>query len=418
DTSGPYYQPAAWSETDKIAEMLSSELERSSPTEAAFLISEFNRHNVQTGPILASVIRLAEQNETLIPAALLQLSRADSIPAAGRNLLTKSATAPEVDVSVRAHAIMALTKLGDAESARALFRAMPLLGESADRDAVQARQAFFRSPKTEQQLALYQSEAAKIDSAGAPWADGVLLSLSVSKAASPETRNTARNEMEAAWDNPRRKVQLLKAVALAEHRAAKQKVIESLNDSDPAVAAAARAAVRSLRLEKELKAAQGSKDAEPLLSVFQPEEIISRAIKFRGDAKLGSELFARQTCNACHTVNAADALRGPFLGNIAAIYKRDELARAILLPNHTIAQGFATHHFEMKDGSEMDGFVVQEAADKITIRNVAAQEIQLKPNEIATRSKSERSLMPEGLAANLTLKEFASLLDYLQGIAP
>jgi putative heme-binding domain-containing protein len=116
-------------------------------------------------------------------------------------------------------------------------------------------------------------------------------------------------------------------------------------------------------------------------------------------------------------VSAGEALRGPFLGNIATIYKRDELARAILVPNNTIAQGFGTHHFELKDGTEVDGFVVQEAADKVTVRNVAAQELQFKTDEIAARSKLKKSLMPEGLVANLTLKDFASLLDYLQSLS-
>jgi putative heme-binding domain-containing protein len=116
-------------------------------------------------------------------------------------------------------------------------------------------------------------------------------------------------------------------------------------------------------------------------------------------------------------VSANEPLRGPFLGNIATIYKRDELARAILLPSNTIAQGFGTHHFEMKDGDEVDGFVVQEAADSVTIRNVAAQEIKIKISEVASRKKLEKSLMPEGLVANLTLSDFASLLDYLQKLS-
>ena len=93
------------------------------------------------------------------------------------------------------------------------------------------------------------------------------------------------------------------------------------------------------------------------------------------------------------------------------------LAEAILLPNKTIAQGFATHHFELKDGGEVDGFVIQEAADKVTIRNVAAQEIQIKVSDIAKRNKTDLSVMPEGLVANLTLEQFASLLEYLEGLS-
>lgn len=110
-------------------------------------------------------------------------------------------------------------------------------------------------------------------------------------------------------------------------------------------------------------------------------------------------------------------MRGPFLGNIATIYKRPELAEAILFPNKTIAQGFVTHHFALKDGEGHDGFVTKESAETVTIRNAAAQEIQIKLSDIAKREKLERSMMPEGLAGNLTVEEFASLLDYMEALA-
>ena len=71
----------------------------------------------------------------------------------------------------------------------------------------------------------------------------------------------------------------------------------------------------------------------------------------------------------------------------------------------------------MKDGTELDGFVVREAADVITIRTITAQEYKLPGAQIAKREKQEKSLMPEGLAAGLTVQELASLLDYLEGLA-
>lgn len=137
----------------------------------------------------------------------------------------------------------------------------------------------------------------------------------------------------------------------------------------------------------------------------------------KGDVKLGEELFAKQTCVNCHTISADQPLRGPFLRNIATIYKRGELAEAILVPDKTIAQGFASHRFELKDGDVLDGFVVQEAADSVTVRNVSAQEIRIPAGEISQRTQLETSLMPSGLAANLTIWEFASLLDYLESLA-
>jgi putative heme-binding domain-containing protein len=116
-------------------------------------------------------------------------------------------------------------------------------------------------------------------------------------------------------------------------------------------------------------------------------------------------------------VKESEPPKGPFLGNIANIYKRRELAEAILLPNKTIAQGFVTNQFTMKDGAVQLGFVTQEAADKIVIRNIAAQEITLDPKLIAKREKSDRSLMPEGLAAGINVEDFGSLIAYLEALA-
>ena len=110
-------------------------------------------------------------------------------------------------------------------------------------------------------------------------------------------------------------------------------------------------------------------------------------------------------------------LKGPFLGTIATIYKRRELAEAILVPNKTIAQGFVANHFELKDGTELDAFVVREAADAVTVRTVAAVEQTIPVGQIVRREKQEKSLMPEGLAATLTVRDFASLLDYLEGLS-
>ena len=60
---------------------------------------------------------------------------------------------------------------------------------------------------------------------------------------------------------------------------------------------------------------------------------------------------------------------------------------------------------------------VKESSENVTIRNAAAQEIQIRVADIAKREKRETSMMPEGLAGNLSLAEFAALLDYLEALA-
>jgi len=145
--------------------------------------------------------------------------------------------------------------------------------------------------------------------------------------------------------------------------------------------------------------------------------VLAQVQKTSGDATRGGQLFGQIGCNGCHTVKADEPVKGPYLGTIATVYKRRELAEAILLPNKTLAQGFVANHFELKDGTEIDGFVVREAADAVTVRTITAIEQTIPVAQIAQREKQQRSLMPEGLAAGLTVRELASVLDYLEQLS-
>ena len=60
---------------------------------------------------------------------------------------------------------------------------------------------------------------------------------------------------------------------------------------------------------------------------------------------------------------------------------------------------------------------MREAADAITVRDIAGQETRIPVANIVRRTQLPISLMPEGLAAGLTLNEFASLLDYLESLS-
>jgi len=139
--------------------------------------------------------------------------------------------------------------------------------------------------------------------------------------------------------------------------------------------------------------------------------------KTRGDAALGKQLFTRQSCVSCHAATLDEPQKGPYLGTITQTYTRGVLAESIIDPGKTIAQGFATEVFTMKDGTAQMGFVTFESPELVKIRNIAAQEFELKPADIAKREKVPNSLMPPGLVNSLTVREFASLLDYLEELA-
>ncbi|MFM1769352.1 MAG: hypothetical protein RJA22_1881 [Verrucomicrobiota bacterium] len=414
DTSGPYYQPETWEASAQISAALQQALTRAAGKGSDVLVAELARHKILSAPILATVVELTAQDPALVMPAVNLLARAEKLPAGGMPLLARVAGAEDRPAAARAQAVTALAKAGGTDGLTAALAALPRLP-----DAKSAREAFLNSTKLAEQVPLLASTAGALGAPG-PWADAALLRVSERKGTPAAAREAARQSLQAGWATPARRAQILEAVALAEHKAYKDQVLAAATDPDPAVASAARRAATALRMEKELKSAAtpaAGQGTPARVDALPPAEVVRSVLATRGDAKAGEGLFQKLGCANCHTVAAGEPLRGPYLGNIARIYKRADLAEAILLPGKSIAQGFAAHRFELKDGEEHEGFVIQEAADTVTLRNIAAQEIQLRTADIARRQKLDKSLMPEGLASSLTLTEFASLLDYLEKLA-
>ena len=415
DTRGPFFQPEAWSDTKKIEAVLNGVMATADARQAALLAGELERHRIQSDGALERLLGLVAQDASVLPIVVSQLSRANKVPASALPLLVKTATAAETTREIRGKAMEALAKAElDDDAAGAMLAGLALLSDKReDREAWrQPGEAFLNSIQVEKRLSLLETEAAKVNGGASLWADAALIRIVDRN--KPRSKSSGRLErsLQEAWASPQRRAQLIEASIIAGRKTFAEKIVAALNDSDSTVADAARRAVRRLKLDPVSEEAKG-----PLVGSMNVDDAVASALNTRGEASLGEQVFTRAGCVACHTVRADDPLKGPFLGNIAAIYKRRELAEAVLIPNKSIAQGFAANRFELKDGEEVEGFVVQEATDAITIRNIAAQELKIRPVDLAKREKLEKSLMPEGLAAALTMKEFASLLDYLESLA-
>lgn len=416
DTRGPFYQPEAWSETPKIAAALKAALDKSGSSEAAFIGRELSRHRIPAGAALDTLIARAKSEPTLLPAIAAQLAQAEEVPANAIPLLIAAARADDTSDAARAQAVIALTKTADAGAWRAVLSALPrVTGTKSENNlAEKAQSAVNNAAKLDQVHVVFEEAAATLDGATAQLADGVLLKLASRKVGSPEAREAARAALDAGWAQPKRRAQILRAAARVGDSSRSAQFVAAMDDPDAAVAEAARETVRRLKIDPEKIRASATARKIGELSA---EEAVVASLAAKGDVARGEQVFTQVGCNACHTVKADEPLKGPFLGNIANVYRRRDLAEAILLPNKTIAQGFVANHFELKDGSEVDGFVVREAADAVTIRTIAAQEQVIAVPQIVKREKQERSLMPEGLAAGLTVRELASLLDYLESLA-
>ncbi len=144
------------------------------------------------------------------------------------------------------------------------------------------------------------------------------------------------------------------------------------------------------------------------------EDILLALQQIKGDPEAGAALFVQQGCVACHSVDASEPVKGPFMGQVGSIMNGEQIAESILKPNASISQGFATVQIELKNGEMYVGFVTAESAEKITINNIAGIATEIKTADIKDRRELEMSMMPEGLANALSFEELSSLVAYLE----
>lgn len=143
------------------------------------------------------------------------------------------------------------------------------------------------------------------------------------------------------------------------------------------------------------------------------EDVMLALQELSGDVEKGKKLFTRQGCQACHSINPGDVMKGPFLGQIGGIMNRQQIAESILKPNASISQGFSTVQIKTKTDKNYVGFVTKETANDLVLRDIGGQSTVIEKSDIASRRELEASVMPAGLANALSYKEFTALVDYL-----
>jgi putative heme-binding domain-containing protein len=92
---------------------------------------------------------------------------------------------------------------------------------------------------------------------------------------------------------------------------------------------------------------------------------------------------------------------------------REQIAESILKPNASISQGFATVMITAKGNKTYMGFVTDETAERIVMRNITGEVYTVKTGDIVSRKEMETSMMPQGLANALSYEEMASLVTFL-----
>ena len=369
--------------------------------------------------MISATPALSSAPRSVVPSLVLYLDREEKVPAAALDLLLAAASNQEPGrLATRTLALRSLVKLDDAAAVDGLLASLPTISvQDENREVfIRAKRNFFLAPHFDRYIDRFLAAADRRQMPQSLWADGVLIRLAFGAGAAPAAKLAALAAVDEGWKSPERRKQLIAASELADDRSLAVRIADDSESHDSPTAALARDTLKRMRLDPK-RIREVLDPSGPKVAAAGAPEVVEQLKKLRGEPWRGEQLFSQLKCANCHTVRADEPVRGPFLGNIAKTYRREQLAEAILLPNKQLAQGFVTNVFTLDSGLTRTGFVTQEAADKVTIRDATGQEIVIPKAEIEEREKITISVMPEGLVKDLTLVDLASLIDYLEWLA-
>jgi len=144
-----------------------------------------------------------------------------------------------------------------------------------------------------------------------------------------------------------------------------------------------------------------------------------RAMIREGDANRGRERFQQMTCAQCHTVDGSGKLAGPDLSAIGDKFRREDLVMSVLEPSSSIAVGYDNTVVTRKDGTMVAGVIKQATDAWLELKgpgDTPATRVEMA--DIAERTTSPVSLMPEGLHAMTDPEGFTDLIAYLTSLRP
>jgi putative heme-binding domain-containing protein len=156
---------------------------------------------------------------------------------------------------------------------------------------------------------------------------------------------------------------------------------------------------------------QGQTANPPNREAFRRE-----ALTREGDPVRGARLFAedpRLGCARCHSVDGSASKAGPDLRAVGDAFGRRDLVDAVLQPSATISPGYGTVMVETRTGETYQGVLKRASDDGIELMGGDGKLVTLATVDLRSREGSTQSLMPEGLEATLTLREFTDLVEYL-----
>ncbi|MBT8045371.1 MAG: c-type cytochrome, partial [Verrucomicrobiae bacterium] len=144
------------------------------------------------------------------------------------------------------------------------------------------------------------------------------------------------------------------------------------------------------------------------------EDVMLALAKIKPNQKAGKKVLQGLACAACHNINPKDPVKGPDFNGIGSRLNKDQIAEAILKPAATISDTWVT--VTLKDGTTHQGTLISKDSIKVVLNNIAGISTTLKAPDVKSIAKQSSTLMGPGLANDLSLKQFADMVEYLHSL--
>ena len=412
DTSGPYYKAVSWEQTAKIERALGDALKRADKQSAGGLLVELVRNKVELAGAVGIDFDLADLGPTDRALVVDVLILRRSLPEPAIRFLEGVAVSDKETTAVRARALKGLVR----NQRRSATRVLAAISrqDSLPPDLLDVWRDYLRDGGHARRVGDIRKLVGDEDPGARELGYAVLLTLDANPKTPRGAKADADRAIESAWKEPRAAASLLRAIGRTDAVKYAFHVRNHLKAEHREVRDAAAFAAARLDLDQETHGT----DRGPTIASIPFESVLAGATTQKGDPKLGERLFQRQGCVACHAVAAGEAPKGPSLLGIADRYKRAELTESILKPSAKMAQGFEPQRIATVDGRTFEGFVVHESGNEVELRDAQGIAIVVPKKDIDARATGQLSIMPTGLVDLLTIRDFASLLAYLETLKP
>lgn len=156
-----------------------------------------------------------------------------------------------------------------------------------------------------------------------------------------------------------------------------------------------------------------------LLVSLEAREVarLEEMVRLTGDPLRGRGLYLdvrKGQCAQCHTLEGVGGKVGPDLSKVWETHTIAKLMESIIDPSKEIKEGFQTFTAVTTSGQIYSGLRVAADDRQVTLRDADGRDILLPASEIEELAPSPKSLMPEGVVAQLSLQEFVDLVAFLK----